>query len=269
MHRWISQGRGQGRAADYQPWLHLRDVWSIGHAHKVPGIKISRTHHVLSDLEAACLLVLEFQQDVLDIREQFPLLPTDLTQHAAHTLRLRHPVYPGTSVASVMTSDFCADVRSSGSGTFEVAIAVKYTSDLKHPRTRELLAIERQANRLAGRRWHVFTELSVADIVLKNLSWLRKRALPRSAVDHTSTLDYCRTLRALNRPHLSLDGLLSRVASRLGMATDQALEFLSIAGWHQHLFLQLDHPICRSEPLLLSEHQPALLNFYGGDEWKA
>jgi len=45
---------------------------SSGRAHKIPGLKFRRTHHVFSDLEAACLTLLEFQREVLDIREQFP-----------------------------------------------------------------------------------------------------------------------------------------------------------------------------------------------------
>jgi len=65
---------------------------SIGRSHKIPGIKIGRMHHVLSDR----LLVLEFQRNVLDIREQFPLLPTELSERAATSLAIRHPTHRGT-----------------------------------------------------------------------------------------------------------------------------------------------------------------------------
>jgi hypothetical protein len=42
--------------------------------------------------------------------------------------------------------------------TVETAIAVKYSQDLCDRRTRELLAIEREASFIAGRSWLPFTQ---------------------------------------------------------------------------------------------------------------
>lgn len=173
VQRWLAEGRGQGHGTTYQPWLQVRDVMSVGRSHKIPGIKISRTHHLLSDLEAACLLVLEFQQNVIDIREQFPLLPTELSERAATSVSIRHPTYRGTAVPQVLTSDFCVDVQTEGVRVMETAIAVKYAQALRKRRVRELLAIEREANRLARRNWMLFTETSVPSTVVRNLCWLR------------------------------------------------------------------------------------------------
>lgn len=53
----------------------VADVPSMGCSHKIPGVKVERIHHLLSDLERAYLLVCEFSEDVVDIREQYPLLP--------------------------------------------------------------------------------------------------------------------------------------------------------------------------------------------------
>ena len=177
MHRWLREGRGSGHGVEYRPWLQVQDVLCIGHAHKVPGLKIRRTHHVFSDLEAACLTLLEFERGVLDIREQFPLLPIELTERAAAMLHLRHPVYVGTRSPQVMTTDFCIDTEG-GDPSRQIGIAVKYSLDLLDQRTRELLSIEREANIDAGRRWFLFTEATIPPVVVRNLAWLRKHALP-------------------------------------------------------------------------------------------
>lgn len=259
MRCWLREGRGCGHGVQYRPWLQVQDVLSIGHAHKVPGIKTARTYHVFSDLEALCLTVLEFQHDVVDIREQFPLLPTELTERAAERLKVRHPVYAGTSTSQVLTTDFCADIRISGRLTGETALAVKYSRDLGDPRTRELLAIEREANLMASRRWLLFTEVSIPSVIAHNLAWLRRHTLPCGTVDPAALDTFCVTLREFHRPDISLEHLLTRVSKRLDIMTADGLQLLASAGWYQHLVIRLDVEMSLKHPLALAEHYPDLL----------
>ena len=265
MRRWIREGRGSGHGTEYRPWLQVQDVLSIGHAHKVSGLKIRRTHHVFSDLEASCLTLLEFEREVLDIREQFPLLPTDLTKRAAKMLHLRHPVYLGTRSLQVMTTDFCVDTKANGQPNGEIAIAVKYSQDLCDPRTRELLSIEREANIEVGRRWVLFTEATVAPVVVRNLTWLRRHALPLDNINPIALLDFCRTFRHYIRPRDSLGRILTLVKRDLRMSTAAALEFFAIAGWYQRLAFRLDVEISMRNPIALSERFPDLLHLHRGE----
>ena len=71
--KWIKDGRGNGELASYKPWLTVRDLSSRGRSHRVYGHKTKRTHHLLSDLELAIFLILEWNPLIQDIREQFPL----------------------------------------------------------------------------------------------------------------------------------------------------------------------------------------------------
>ena len=71
--RWLKEGRGQGTGSDYQPWLTVRDVASEGRSHRIFGHLTQRTHHLLSDLELATFLLLQWRPTTIDIREQFPL----------------------------------------------------------------------------------------------------------------------------------------------------------------------------------------------------
>jgi hypothetical protein len=109
--RHIEKGFGQGTQELYVPWLRVQGVPSHGRSRKVHGLKVDRLHHLLSDLEYGYLLVAEFSPDVLDIREQFPILPQSAVQSIAHALNIRYPVYPGTKVPFVMTTDFLLTIK--------------------------------------------------------------------------------------------------------------------------------------------------------------
>jgi hypothetical protein len=122
--KWIKEGRGSGQGVNYRPWLRIQNVSSRGYVNRVPGWKTAREHHLMSNLERDVFYALEWAPDVNDIREQFPLLPLDLTLSIAEKLGVPHPKEPGTKEPIVMTTDF---LITSG-GTFsnrETAICVK------------------------------------------------------------------------------------------------------------------------------------------------
>jgi len=73
--RRIKEGRGQGVGKKYRPWLYVQEVPSEGRSHRIYSHKTDRIHHLLSDLELAVFLVLEWTHSIADIREQFPLRP--------------------------------------------------------------------------------------------------------------------------------------------------------------------------------------------------
>ena len=57
---------------DYQPFVKVADISSLGRSHRVFGHKTKRTHHLLSDLELAVFLLFEWHNNTEDIQEQFP-----------------------------------------------------------------------------------------------------------------------------------------------------------------------------------------------------
>ncbi|EPH2679678.1 TnsA endonuclease N-terminal domain-containing protein [Enterobacter cloacae] len=134
--RRIKEGRGQGHGKDYIPWLTVQEVPSSGRSHRIYSHKTGRVHHLLSDLELAVFLSLEWESSVLDIREQFPLLPSDTRQIAIDS-GIKHPVIRG--VDQVMSTDFLVDCKD---GPFEqFAIQVKPAAALQDERTLEKLEL--------------------------------------------------------------------------------------------------------------------------------
>ena len=165
--KWIKEGRGSGRGRDYQPWLTVRDFASQGRTHRVFGHKAQRTHHLFSDLELAVFLILDWQPDILDIREQF-CLQRETTLELAKKYGIRHPAIGG--VAQFMTSDFL--VNSSRTGKTKFALQAKYSTDLEKPRTIEKLELERRYWQRKEVPWFLITEKEIPTTVFQNINWL-------------------------------------------------------------------------------------------------
>ncbi len=130
IERYIEQGYGQGEGRDYKPWLRVQDVPSRGRSRKVSGSKVDRVYHLLSDLEFAYFLTLEFSERVIDIREQYPILPVEEAQDIAASLGIKYPNYPGTKVPFVLTTDFLVTYLGEDGQPRLGARTVKYEEDL-------------------------------------------------------------------------------------------------------------------------------------------
>lgn len=114
---------GLGEGDCYKPWLRVQDVRSIGNSAKIQGIKAKREHHMLSEHESCFFYIAEFCDSIIDIREQFPLLPLNLSVKIAKTIGVNHPVIPNTKSLNVVTTDFVL-TRTDGVKTWHEAVSV-------------------------------------------------------------------------------------------------------------------------------------------------
>ncbi len=165
--RWVKEGRGQGTGKNYKPWLTVRDVPSEGRSHRIFGHITHRTHHLLSDLELATFLLLQWRNLTIDIREQFPLDLT-ITKLICEKARIKHPERHG--VLQFMSSDFLVSSRDSIHPAF--AIQVKPSTALKEARTIEKLEIERRYWLEKEIPWYLVTEKEISVDVFRNIEWL-------------------------------------------------------------------------------------------------
>jgi hypothetical protein len=165
--KWLREGRGSGHGSDYKPWLTVRDLSSQGRSHRVFGHKSQRTHHLLSDLELAVFLLLEWSRSTQDIREQFPLRLED-TKALALESGIDHPSVRG--VLQVMSSDFLVNTTDTSQPKF--ALQAKYAEALSDARTIEKLELERRYWLQKGVPWWLITEKDIPSVVTQNISWL-------------------------------------------------------------------------------------------------
>lgn len=189
--RYIKEGRGKGRGKDYKPWLTVQDVPSQGRVTRAPGWKTRRIHHLFSDHETRLFFLLEWLDNVVDIREQFPLLERDVTQEITREMGVAHPTDNSTQTPIVLTTDFLISIISDGK-IIDVAIAVKPSEELNDPRVIEKLEIERRYWTAKGIYWLIVTEKDVPQLLAKNIEvihsafWLE--ATPELDIPHLLSL---------------------------------------------------------------------------------
>lgn len=165
----LKEGRGKKRGDEYIPWLKVREVPSKGRVHRCYGLRHNRVYHFMSDLEYYYALLLSWDNDVLEIREQFPLLPLKTTKRIALELGYNHPAFMGKDV--VMTTDFVITLKSSNKGRYEKVRTLKYSTELSNKRTLEKLSIEKKYfKEVYGQEdWGVITERGIDIVMAKNL----------------------------------------------------------------------------------------------------
>jgi hypothetical protein len=167
--KWIKQGYGQGTGKDYKPFLYVRDVPSEGSSNMVRRRVSGRVHHYLSTLEFLVHLLAEHCGRVIDIREQYALLPWTETQDFAAKLGIDHPLYPDTTVPIVMTTDLVVSLQEPD-GIRHVAISVKPENKLDE-RTMEKLLLERLYWNQRGVTWLLVTEKDIPQPRANNLQF--------------------------------------------------------------------------------------------------
>ena len=111
--------------------------------------------------------MLDWSDDVLDIREQYPLSDLGEAIMIAEKARIRYPYDSKSGFPYVMTSDFLVQTI-----TGDVVLAVKPASELEKPRVREKLEIERRYWSARNIRWELVTEHEINNIKARNIEWL-------------------------------------------------------------------------------------------------
>lgn len=179
--RFQREGRGAGVAASYCPWIYITDYYSGGRTHEPWSHKFGREHQLLSDEEWRTFVMLEWAQDVQDVREQYPL-DRDITLGVAQELGIRHQCYPGTQVPLVMTVDFLVTRIRNGEQILQ-AFNVKTAGDLQDPLTLSYLEISRSTCEGLGIDHHLIVGGRIAKQKSKNLEWIRRALLDKDHIE--------------------------------------------------------------------------------------
>ncbi|MGE6233049.1 TnsA endonuclease N-terminal domain-containing protein [Aeromonas media] len=158
--------RGLGSDKDYEPFVRVDELSSQGESIRVCSSTVGRVHHLLSGIELAAFLVLDWYPTTVDIREQFPI-PIDDSLDVCRQLGIRHPQIG--EFLHVVTTDLLIDFAD----RTQLAIAVKPSTELGKKRVIEKLQIEKAYWESKGVQWRLFTEREVPDGLKENLDWLR------------------------------------------------------------------------------------------------
>lgn len=223
--RFEKEGRGRGSGAAYLPWLTIQDVPSSGRRSRVFTPLTGREHHLLSDIETSVFFVFHWNDDVLDLREQFPLDRAE-TRRLAAELGVPHPKDRHTGVDIVMTLDLLVDLRTAASPLC-MPVSCKSFEDLEDMRTLEKLEIERLYCRMRWGEWHLMTDRDYSEEYVKNLRWVHEMcSLENFEAPHPQYWTDCcdsvlQTLRS--SPSKSLRGALDAAEANRRLRPGDAL----------------------------------------------
>ena len=150
LNKYLREGRGQGIGANYNPWIQIQDFPSLGMVSRVSGTTTGRIHHLMSNLELSLFYLLDWSDDVRDIREQYPLVDINQAIDIAEKADIRYPYDQKSGFPYVLTSDFYIETKQDA-----MVISVKSSSELGKPRVREKLEIERRYWTMRGIEWNM------------------------------------------------------------------------------------------------------------------
>lgn len=248
----IKDGWGQGQGQHYKPWLQVKDVPSQGVSSRVKGWTTERVHEFLSQQELHYFYLLDWSSQVVDIREQYPLLPLAETLEIAQQLNIAHPAHPRTKTAVVMTTDFLLTVTQ-GDDVIDQARTVKPAQQLSSRRTIEKLEIERCYWQRRKMSWGIVTEYEISEIFAKNVAWVHpfhaRESLALSTVEIEHIVEFLNQ-RLQQQPALAI--LATDCDDQLGLLPGSSL---AVA---RHLFatrrwqVDMSQPIPLRTPLVLS-----------------
>jgi len=172
-NKYLKEGRGQGRGADYKPWITIHDFPSQGRSHRALGWKTKRVQHFMSDHELRYLHLLDWSDSVSDVREQFPLIEHEITQEIAKDMGVKHPTDTASGFPYILTTDFLISIHSDGK-TQEIARTVKPAKELEGTRVIEKFEIERRYWMAKGIDWGIVTEQEMPRILASNINVIHR-----------------------------------------------------------------------------------------------
>ncbi|QZA82266.1 TnsA endonuclease N-terminal domain-containing protein [Deefgea piscis] len=246
------EGRGKGIQSDYKPWVQINDLSSLGNSHRVYSEKTKRVHHLLSDIEWHLFLMLEHSRDVLDIREQYPL-KREKTLSLAAELDIKHPIYPATKIATVMTCDFLVTLNQEGKNSLR-AFSCKNEAGIEKLRDLEKLELERSYFERLGIPYHLAISSQLSKNKIKNLLWCRGATIAGGEVS-SEELDVqaehrLRLIHAIRRAGRgSLGDFCKKQDELAGLDIGSSLFVIRNLLWHRELLTDLNSARLTEQPM--------------------
>lgn len=171
LERYLKEGRGKGEGKDYKPWLKIHDFPSMGRSSRILGWKSKRIHQLFSDIETRFFYLMEWEDNIVDIRECFPLL--DLEEELADRCDLRLDIFQDKESGEpyVLTTSFLITLNENGKLKY-AARSVKLSSELNKKVSIEKYEILRRYWKSKGIDWGIVTQKEIPKVRAKNIEWI-------------------------------------------------------------------------------------------------
>jgi hypothetical protein len=168
----IFSGRGQGVGSEYQPWITVQDFPSMGRVSRIYGWKTKRIHHLLSDIQTKYFYLLEFEESVVDIRENYPLLDIESVIKEKEDLDFDIFTNKESQTPYVISTSFLITLKDKNGDLKYAARSIKAASELEKKKTLEKLEIERRYWNQKNIDWGIVTQKEIPKQLVKNIEWI-------------------------------------------------------------------------------------------------
>ncbi|WP_025680629.1 heteromeric transposase endonuclease subunit TnsA [Paenibacillus massiliensis] len=172
LQRFIKEGRGQGRGAEYQPWLNVHSIASRGRVSRVSGWKTGRVHHFLSDNETRYFYLCEWSDAVIDIREHYPLLDLYEMADILDEELIKKLMDRRTGTPHILASTFLITVKNERGQERHFARNIKEGRELEKNSVIERYEVIRRYWHKKGIPWALLTPSEINAVRAKNIEWL-------------------------------------------------------------------------------------------------
>ncbi|WP_092416779.1 TnsA endonuclease N-terminal domain-containing protein [Collimonas sp. OK307] len=247
-HSRLKRGFGLGTGSNYRPWLRVRDVPSDGSSGNPKGITTGRTYHLLSKLERIYFHYLDRQPDVVDIREQFPILALSETQSLCAELGVKHPAagrYP-----EPFTFDFLVTRQKEGRLVYQ-ARSIKTPGDAADEKTRAKLNVEYQWSERNALDWKLVDVSGFSDDLQSTLVFMRGWFSHRYSADERIANDFSQMFLKLYEPNVPLKELIQACASRMKRGYSLAQNDFRYCAWAGLIPVKLNSKLTMHLPVTL------------------
>lgn len=242
--------------SEYVPFLNVRSVPSKGKSNRIFGWKTGREHHFLSKLEYAAFYHFDWSNDVIDIKEQYPLLPIETLQNIALEAGIEYPNFNGEPI--IMTTDFLIVVQKNGTKEQYVR-TIKHSDDLSDPRTLEKFEIERRYFKSKNMNWGIITEKELPDTFTNNMDILhsnkfsRKQSLLETEYIFTLYRELINLLENISDRNLPIAYVLSKMTQNLKVTLSDINELFHKAIIDKIIVVDIYNKPLNINTLLLSD----------------
>ncbi|MYL54024.1 heteromeric transposase endonuclease subunit TnsA [Pontibacillus yanchengensis] len=227
IEKFKNERRGEGDLETYKPWITVRDLASKGRSSREFGVKVKREYHLLSDLERYFFYIAEWSDNIVDIKEQFPILEREKTMEIAEILGFKHPKDTKTKVNAVVTVDFLISFKNKEGEIKTVGRSIKPSSELIKKRTIEKLLIEKHYFESIGIDWAIVTEREINKNLAVNIQELREYLLRENQIDKGVTDFLLSKMKTLSKEGVIMEDI-KHISQVEGFRLDELLTALKV-----------------------------------------
>lgn len=170
--RFLKEGRGQGQGATYKPWLQVQDISSQGRSTRTFSNKSQRVVHLLSDLQLYYWYMLEFDERVVDVKEQYPLLDFHDMNIPVDKELEKKLFNTKTDVPHVFTISFLVTRVDENNNLLYEARVIKSSSELGKKANICRLELQRRYFEKKQIDFGIVTEKDINKQLARNLGWI-------------------------------------------------------------------------------------------------